>query len=133
MIKELSAGGIITRVVNGETEILLVKQPDNKFGYPKGHIKSGESERIAAKREIIEETGYTDVIIRNKLGIIKRDSINPEGRHIIKDIAMFRAEIRGAKQAETDEMVVWVKTSKALGEFWYVEDNEFFHQLKNEL
>ena len=133
MTKELSAGGIITRVINGETEILLIKQPDDKFGYPKGHIKSAESERMAAKREIIEETGYTDVVIRKKLGIINRDSLNPEGRHIVKKIVMFRAEIGGAKQAETDETTIWVKLSNALSMFWYAEDNIFFIQIKDML
>ncbi|MEI6267141.1 MAG: NUDIX domain-containing protein [bacterium] len=129
-IKERSAGGIITRIKGGNTEILLVKHADNKYSFPKGHIEQGESEEEAAKREIIEETGYDNVVIKEQIGIIKRDSLNPNDRHTIKDVTMFRAEISGDIKHIAEEEIVWINIQKVPNKFWYKEDNKFFDHIK---
>ena len=95
MKKEKSAGAVIIREINGETEVLLIETKDNTVGFPKGHLETNESEKEAAKREVIEETGYTNVVIGEKLGVIKRNSLSSGGVHVIKDIAMFRATVDG--------------------------------------
>jgi len=133
MEKQHSAGGVITRTLNGSLEILLVMHRDKKFGFPKGHIEAGENEKDAAQREIIEETGYSEVIIGEKMGVIERDSIDSNGRHVLKDIVMFRAEISGDRRVSPDEDIVWVGLSDAMGRFWYAEDNAFFNQIMDRL
>jgi len=56
--KEFSAGAVIFKK-EGEDILFLViySRRNNIWGFPKGHIESGESEKDAAIREIKEETG----------------------------------------------------------------------------
>ena len=58
MNKEFSAGTIIFRRENGRVKFLLIYSGRNKvWGFPKGHIEPGETEKQAALREVKEETG----------------------------------------------------------------------------
>ncbi|MDD3066141.1 MAG: NUDIX domain-containing protein [Endomicrobiaceae bacterium] len=60
--QETSAGAIIYTVKNGDILFLLVYSAKNlQWGFPKGHIEEGETEIQAAKREIFEETGISEL------------------------------------------------------------------------
>jgi len=60
--QETSAGAIIYTVKNGGILFLLVYSAKNsQWGFPKGHIEKGETEIQAAKREIFEETGISEL------------------------------------------------------------------------
>ncbi|MBW2637919.1 MAG: NUDIX domain-containing protein [Deltaproteobacteria bacterium] len=60
MNEEYSAGAVIFRHTEGETEFLVIYSKRNGiWGFPKGHIEKGETERDAALREIFEETSLT--------------------------------------------------------------------------
>jgi len=62
MNKEISCGAIIFRKNNKEMQFLLIySKRNNAWGFPKGHIEPGESEKEAALREIKEETGIDDL------------------------------------------------------------------------
>ncbi|HWV57557.1 MAG TPA: NUDIX domain-containing protein [Longimicrobiales bacterium] len=56
--RESSAGGVVYRR-NGVTRFLLIRDPYNNWGLPKGHIEEGETAMEAAEREVREETGLT--------------------------------------------------------------------------
>ncbi len=55
-IYEKSAGAVVYRLVDGEFRYLLIRSPNGDVGFPKGHIEFGETEEVAALREIFEET-----------------------------------------------------------------------------
>ena len=62
MKHEHSAGAIIWRNKNNETQYLLIQsQPYKQFksawAFSKGHLEAGETAQEAAKREIFEEVG----------------------------------------------------------------------------
>lgn len=76
MIPRASAGGII---VNPEGNVLLVHQHNNSWSFPKGGIEEGESALEAARREIVEEAGVTDLTLITELGSYKRYSIAEDG------------------------------------------------------
>ena len=68
-VSEISAGGI---VYNTRTKkVLLILDPNNKWGIPKGLVEKGESIENAAMREVREETGLKNVKIIKDLGAIK--------------------------------------------------------------
>lgn len=62
---EKSCGAVVYRQTNEKTEYLLIfnKKGGAKghWGFPKGHVESGESEKQTAEREILEETGIRAV------------------------------------------------------------------------
>jgi 8-oxo-dGTP pyrophosphatase MutT (NUDIX family) len=61
---ETSAGGVVYR--QGETEplFLLIRDSYGNWGFPKGHVESGERADTAALREVMEETGARAVTVR---------------------------------------------------------------------
>jgi 8-oxo-dGTP diphosphatase len=70
----------VRRRGDGELEVLLVHRPRySDWTFPKGKVKNGERDEVAAVREVEEETGlrcglgcelvstqYTDPKLRNK-------------------------------------------------------------------
>ncbi len=65
---ERSAGGVVTRRIDGAGHFLLIRDPYGKLGLPKGHVENGETAEDAALREVCEETGLTGVVIGPSLG-----------------------------------------------------------------
>lgn len=60
--RETSAGAVVFRVSpRGTRQFLLLQYRAGHWEFPRGHIEKGETEEQAARREIREETGLTDV------------------------------------------------------------------------
>ncbi|MES2931587.1 MAG: NUDIX domain-containing protein [Patescibacteria group bacterium] len=77
MYKVRCAGGI---VLGDRGTLALVRTHRGKgWTFPKGHIEEGESDEIAARREIEEETGLTDLELIDDLGQYERYRIGPNG------------------------------------------------------
>lgn len=66
MYKEKSCGAI---VIN-EDKVLLIHQYNDVWGFPKGHMESGETEAETAIREVKEETNVDIEIDENKRYVI---------------------------------------------------------------
>lgn len=57
---ERSAGVVLFRARGGRRQFLLVRsRRHGSWGFPKGHVRPGESDEAAARRELREETGLT--------------------------------------------------------------------------
>ena len=69
-VRETSAGGVIFRCKDDGPHFLLILDGYKNWGFPKGHIDPGESPDVAARREIEEETGLGNLILRAPLGMI---------------------------------------------------------------
>lgn len=55
---EHSCGAVVIRTIDGIDRFLLIKNKRScNWGFPKGHVESGETSRDTAKREVLEETG----------------------------------------------------------------------------
>ena len=55
----MAAGAVLYQVVENEIEIGLIHRPRyDDWSFPKGKIEFGESFLAAARREVLEETGY---------------------------------------------------------------------------
>lgn len=62
MNKEFSAGALIFKRKGLEILFLVIYSAGNKiWGFPKGHLENGETEKDAALREIKEETGLDNL------------------------------------------------------------------------
>ena len=54
---EVSAGGLVFKKIGGQWHVLVVKNSRGVWVFPKGHVEDGEDVRVAAEREVFEETG----------------------------------------------------------------------------
>lgn len=62
MRDERSSGAVVFSIdKDSEAEFLLLHHTSGHWDFPKGNIESGEDEKQAARREILEETGIQDV------------------------------------------------------------------------
>lgn len=60
-----SAGIVLYKERNEKKEFLLLKYPQGHWDFAKGHLDEGEDVKMAALRELEEETGYNDVTLKN--------------------------------------------------------------------
>lgn len=117
-----TAGGI---VINEHAEIVLVKRKngDGSWLFPKGHIEEGEDDETAARREVWEETGLTDLELVDDLGIYERPSISHDGtpKEEMKSIHMYlflttkRSELAPTHEMEEAKWVPYRETANEIG------------------
>ena len=68
---EVSAGGIVFRRDPDQVvRFLLIRDSYHHWGFPKGHLESGETPALAALRETAEETGLDDLALHGPIRII---------------------------------------------------------------
>src|SRR5438445_623644 len=67
---ETSAGGVVYRVEDGRPLYLLIRDSYQNWGFPKGHLEPGERAEDAARREVVEETGVREVVVRGTIDTI---------------------------------------------------------------
>lgn len=136
MIKTKSAGGI---VLNPKDQVLVVSQHGTSWSLPKGHIEKAEDTLTAAKREILEETGISQVELVKELGRYSRYKIGKDGEEDtseLKDITMFLFRARDEKLKPIDSEnpeARWVDKNEVVGLLTHKKDQEFFQTVIDQL
>lgn len=67
---ETSSGGVVFRRGDDALDFLLIRDPYENWGLPKGHIEGGETAAEAALREVSEETGLHELHVVTQLPTI---------------------------------------------------------------
>ena len=103
----MAAGG----VVESENDELLMIELRNRWDLPKGHIEVGESEHMAALREVEEETGVKADIIGNEPVAVTWHAYDTYGCWELKRTSWWRMRAPlGAVKPQREEgiaNVVW--------------------------
>jgi ADP-ribose pyrophosphatase YjhB (NUDIX family) len=73
----VTAGGV---VINQQGMVLVVDQHGTSWSLPKGHIDPGEGPLEAAVREIMEESGITELQLISPLGAYGRYKIGQNSK-----------------------------------------------------
>lgn len=132
MKRTQSAGGV---VVNSKRGILVVNQEGTSWSLPKGHIKKGENKVSAAKREIYEEAGISDLKFIKSLGSYKRFKDGTDCSEL-KTIFMFLFKTNQNILKPIDSHnpeAVWVPKNKAASLLTFEKDKEFFLSIKKKI
>lgn len=136
MIETYSAGGVIQ---NSEGLILVVSQHGTSWSLPKGHIEAGEEKLDAAKREIYEEAGITDLHLLKELGSYWRYKIAKDGTEDMserKTIFMFHfttdQHLLSPVDSENPE-ARWVAKEEVASLLTAKKDKEFFISIAREI
>lgn len=119
---ERSAGGVVLRAIGGVVHALVIRDPYDNWGLPKGHLEDGEGSGDAAVREVTEETGLWDVVLGPELATI--DWYFRAGGKLIHKFCAFYlmgSEV-GDPVPQQDEGItqcVWVPLHEAEGRITY--------------
>lgn len=72
-VPQISAGGVVARAAESRVLIALVREgPFGAFVLPKGRVEQGETLEQAARREIEEEAGFSQLTLLDKLAVLER-------------------------------------------------------------
>jgi len=132
MIHTESAGGV---VLNGAGQVLVVNQKGTSWSLPKGHIEDGEDALAAARREIFEEAGVSQLEYAGEFGSYTRHRIGADGgedRSELKTIHMFLFTTKQAVLSPTDgdnPEARWVEREEVAGFLTHPKDREFFRSV----
>ncbi len=136
MLETKVAGGV---VLNKEGAVLVVNKNHDSWSLPKGHLEDSEDALEAAKREIQEESGVSELEFVKELGSYKRYKI---GKHEAEDKSELK-EIR-VFLFHTDQMSLhpvdptnpearWVAREEVVGLLTHKKDKEFWLSIKDKL
>ncbi|MGE4169235.1 MAG: NUDIX hydrolase [Candidatus Margulisiibacteriota bacterium] len=131
MEKTISAGGI---VLNRHGQVLITCQHGTSWSLPKGHVDPGETLLDAAKREIAEETGVTDLTLVRYLGFYERYRIGKNGgedHSELKRIEFFLFTTTQTELAPTDPEnpeALWLDKADIADKLSHPKDKAFFEE-----
>lgn len=131
MLSMRTAGGIVLGD-SGTIALVRRRDGDGAWLFPKGRVDGGETDEQAARREIFEETGLTDLELIDDLGSYERYGIGKDGtdkRDTLKEIHMFLfAAPPHAALAPAHEMeeARWVSLSRIIEEIGNAADRAWF-------
>ncbi len=123
-----AAGGLVE---NEKGEVLLIFRK-GKWDLPKGKLDKGETIEQCAVREVEEETGLKDIVLK-KLLTITYHTYDEFGKHILKDSHWYNMKVNGKQTItpQTDEGITdirWVKKKDVKNYF-----NNIFPSVKDVL
>jgi 8-oxo-dGTP pyrophosphatase MutT (NUDIX family) len=126
-----SAGGV---VLNKLGQVLVISQHGTTWSLPKGHVERGENTLEAAKREILEEAGVSDLTLVKKLGWyeryrigLKKDDDKSEKKRI--HMFLFRTKTRKLKPVHNKHPdVIWADKKNVASILTHRKDKLFFEK-----
>lgn len=128
MSKTSSASGI---VLNKNADILVVSQQGSSWSLPKGHINEGEDVLVAARREIEEESGITDLQFIKSLGSYERPRLDDPTEIKTIHMFLFKTNQNDLKPIDPENPEArWVKVEEVEDLLTAEKDKEFFRNIK---
>jgi 8-oxo-dGTP pyrophosphatase MutT (NUDIX family) len=115
MHKEISAGGVVYRRLDGVLEIQLIEDRFGRMTLAKGKMEPGETIEQTALREIEEETGLVGDL-RDKLTVISYTYEHSTLGTVEKEVHYFLVEAKeGQLSAQVEEIsgVGWYEPDRA--------------------
>ena len=125
--KEKSCGCIIIE----KDKVLLIQQTKGHWGFPKGHMEVGETEKETAIREVKEETNLDVKIIENKRYTM--EYITDKGT--LKQVVLFIAKkVKGNEKYQESEIksMKWMTFKDAIETITYDNTRELFNKVLQE-
>lgn len=127
---ERSCGAVVLDETENEKKVLLIKNKRSAhWGFPKGHIEQGESEKETAIRETKEETGIDIDIVD---GFSCKSEYTIQGK-VEKAVVIFLAKAKNNNVVKQDEEIdeyIWVDFGAAMRMLKFENDRNILIKAK---
>jgi len=119
--QEKSCGAVVYREERGRRLYLLLHYAGGHWDLPKGHAEKGETEEGTARREILEETGISELEFEPGFRQAISYWLLRRGEKIPKEVAFFLAKTGEKSVTLSDEHVghLWLPFRLALDKITY--------------
>lgn len=122
--REFSAGAVIFRLQDGQPLFLILHYhfKGDYWDFPRGNIEKGETPTQAARREIKEETGLTEIDFIEGFKEKTKWFYRWEGRTIFKQATYFLARASGNEKVNLSKEHVgfnWLSFGEAMQQLTY--------------
>ncbi len=129
---EKSCGAVIFKRTDEDLQFLIISSKcDGHWGFPKGHVEEGESERKTAIREVKEETGL-DIDLVEGFRTKAQYTINEE---INKEVVYFIGKMKDVTDVTIQDTEVsayrWVDYNKATELITYKDSKSILNEAMN--
>lgn len=130
-----SAGAVI---LNPKGEIAIVNQKGRSWSLPKGHVEDNEDLLEAAKREVHEETGLTELTYIKKLGSYSRFALGKDNSDNSKEFKtlhffLFTTKEQALRPNDPDNPEArWVTKEEIEAYLTHPEDKKFIRTIITE-
>ncbi len=118
--ERVASGGVVVRVSGDATFVAFTREGDTQgFVLPKGGVEPGENLLAAARREIEEETGLSEITLIRKLGVVERLTLDKRWWNVMH-FYLFRTDQVDATPTETDNHreMSWFPIDAIPGTLW---------------
>ena len=128
-----AAGGVVVQIDHNDEmgdRVLVLRRPSrDEVRLPKGHIKKGESTYDAARREVTEESGYSDLECIADLGV-QVVKFTTQDVHVVRDEHYYLMGLSSSSQIEREPaehqfIPDWLPWDQALAELSYQAEREW--------
>lgn len=132
----VSAGGVVT---NQGGMVLVVNQNGRSWSLPKGHVDRGEEPLQAATREIMEESGVTDLHLIQPLGAYGRYKLDRNGRDDQSEWKVLLFFLFKTRQNELKPQdphnpeARWVNPDEVEALLTHAKDKAFFKSIRSHI
>lgn len=113
-IYEKSSGAIVYSLANDEVRYLLIRSPNGDVGFPKGHIEFGETEEVAALREIYEETSVKAELVDGFRETLSYTMPNGKGKTVVYFVGKYENQIPKHNEGFEDNQYMILGYEEAL-------------------
>ena len=127
---EKSCGAVVFTWVDGDIKYVIIQSLAGYYGFPKGHMEAGESEKQTALREVYEETGLT-VHILDDFRYVDAYMI-PKKPGVMKQVVYFVAEYENQKlrhQPEELQGITLMSFEEALDAFQWESSKKILKEV----
>lgn len=131
-----SAGGV---VINDAGQVLVVSQHGTSWSLPKGHIEENEEILAAAKREIMEESGVSELELMKEYPMYERMKIGLDGGDDLSEMKLIHMFLFRTSQTElhpTDAdnpEAIWVEPKRVAELLTHPKDKKFFEGVLSDI
>lgn len=119
-------------ILINDNKVLLIKQTQGHWGFPKGHVEKNETELETATREVKEETNLEVEIDANKRYTMEYET----DKGTLKQVVLFVAKCTGgeikAQECEVKE-IKWLDFDEAVKTITYENTRELFKEILKDI